>query len=73
MTGQTKCKAIANIFGKSFEAVHVSGLIDAKNERQFHKVLANLREKWSKLHNSSEQFHGWFCKTKAQEFLMSAI
>ena len=73
MRGEIKRKVIADIFGESFEAVRVSGLIDAQNERQFHKVLADLKEKWSKLHESGEQFHGWFCKTKAREFLTSAI
>ena len=73
MRGEIKRKVIANIFGESFKVVRVSGLIDAQNERQFHKVLVDLKEKWSKLHESGEQFHRWFYRTKAQEFLTSAI
>ena len=71
--GEVKRKVIADIFGESFETVHVSGLIDAQDGQQFEIMLNNLKAKWSKLHDNGEAFHEWFCSAKAEEFMTSAI
>jgi hypothetical protein len=73
MTGEIKRTVITDIFGQTCNGVHICGLIDAQDEKQFQNTLQSLETKWSELHENGEVFYAWFCNNKAHEFVASAI
>ena len=71
ITGKVKEDIVADLFGKRTGTIQESGLVDANDEASFDAMLFSLKERWSALVDSGEDFHKWFCLRKRSLFLNS--